>query len=161
MKYMTVTEIRSLGKSNAHTALAVMESLLMAYRPNTRLLPWRLTYPLYLHARYAASSIAHSILNQLPFVPYLSRACRSCGCRTQRLVFNVLICSKCTRNPRSYGWMVPARVAVKLGAYHIPYHIGPRGPLVLAVHIQNYGRVRRSQIVAAMNMTPCKGITGR
>jgi hypothetical protein len=160
MAYMTLPDICTLGQSNSHTALAVMESLLAVYRRNMRLLPWRLMYPLYLRARYAASAMAHDILNQLPFIPYLARACRSCGCRTQRRVFDVLLCSKCTRNPNKYGWMVPARIAVKLGAHHIPFHAGPRGPLVLAVHIQEYGRVRRMRIRKEMNLVWCRATIG-
>ena len=155
VSYISRRDIRALGDASSYTALAVMESLLVAHGGNTRRLPWRLMYPLYLRAKYAAHSTAHAILSQLPFIPHLSRACRACGRSTQRRVFDVLLCAKCTRNPNSHGWMVPARIAVSLQVYHIPYHSGPRGPLVLANHIQEFGRISRTRLFRTMNIVPC------
>lgn len=145
--YLTVRDVRVLAETSSGTALAAADCLVTVYAAHRVPVQWRMAYTLYLRARYAADDATDLTLRQLPFVPRLSRACRGCGVRTQRKVFNVLLCSVCTRNPNMrHAWMVPAVVARKLRAYTIPFHSGPRGPLVLAAHITAATGATRKQI---------------
>jgi len=149
---LTVGEVCGLACTSSTTALAAVDCIVAVYRACRAVPMWRLAYPLYLRAVYAADAATSVTLQQLPFISYLSRACRACGMRTQRRVFGVLLCSACTRNHRlTHTWMVPARVAVLYGAHHIPSHNGPRGPLVMAVHITQATGVTRKRIYRAFH----------
>ena len=151
MRYLTIADVCVLGTTSSTTALCAVDCVLSIHRARKSTPHWRLVYPLYLRAMYAADAGASPTLQRLPFISYLSRACRGCGTRTQRRVFGTLLCSGCTRNNRlTNAWMVPARVAVKLGAYHIPFHSGPRGPLVLAAHITQATGATRKRIHRAI-----------
>ena len=151
MSYLTVGQVRTLGSTSSTTALTAIDCIVSVYRAHGDTPSWRLTYPLFTRAIYAADAATSTTLQQLPFIAHLSRACRACGKRTQRHVFGVLLCSVCTRNHHLiHAWMVPARVAEAFGAPLLPYHNGPRGPLVLAAHItQATGKTRR-QIIRAL-----------
>ena len=151
LSYLTVGQVCTLGNTSSTTALTTIDCIVTVYGAHGGVPSWRLTYPLYMRAIYSADAATSATLQRLPFIAHLSRACRACGKRTQRHVFGVLLCSVCTRNHRlTHAWMVPARVAQAFGAPHVPYHNGPRGPLVMAAHItQATGKTRR-QIMRAL-----------
>ena len=121
--------------------------------------PWKLVFGTYLRARYAVGMHVYNIIREFDFVRRLSRACRCCGCPTQRVVLETPLCCSCTRNQRNRCWMVPLSVAQHYGvADHIFRHQGARVPLVFAEHIELLTSRSRRDLVMHMNL-PWKGRT--
>lgn len=146
-KYLTVADVKKLAAVSSETALVTLDCITHIYHAHHVSVPWHLAFPLYLRAEHAASLHALDVVRRLPFVSYLSRACRGCGKRTQRTVHDTLLCAACTRNDRLlHAWMVPARVAQKMGAHHIRVHHGPRCALVFAIDITRATRKGRARI---------------
>jgi len=155
----TRAEICALAAASSGMALHIMECL--TYH---RILSWGILYPVYLRARYAVHESAHDTLSKLWFVARLSRACRSCGFRTQRRVQGTLLCASCTRDPDLKCWMIPETFAVDRYHVYVPVHKGPRCRLVFAEHVQTAAshcngsrKVSRSMIVNGMaSRTTCR-----
>ena len=142
LQYLKVKEARILGDASSTTALAVLDCVTNVYAQQGATVPWHLAFPLYNRSVFVADPLAHATFAKLDFVSRMSRACRGCGRNTQRCVQGKYrLCAKCTRNKKlKYAWMVPASVAVKCGVPHVPFHRGPRGPLVFAEDILMYAQ---------------------
>jgi len=147
---MSARDVLHLASTSTAAAALVAECISQHDCPAWRV-PFRVSFSVYLRARYAIGEGVFEVLGRFAFVPYLSRMCRGCGRRTQRRVLSTLLCSVCTRNPNMRCWMVPARISTQLGivAYR---HTGPRGPLVFAEHVELLAGVRRSRIRRMMGL---------
>lgn len=131
LRYCGARDIAALGAVSTDLALYILQCLV-----HYRVQSWRLMFPIYLRARYAVHPCAFDIVSSLWFMPFLSRACRVCGKRTQRRVFGTLLCSACTRNETHKCWMIPESIATELFNVFVPVHNGPRCALVFAEHVQ-------------------------
>lgn len=139
--------MQRLAETSSETALACLECVIYIYKAHNTEIPWRLAYSLYLRAERSACEHTLETIQQLPFVSYLSRACRGCGKRTQRNVCGTLLCGECTKNDGLYyAWMVPAQVAVALGVHNVRKHRGARCELVFASDITRLGKKSRAKI---------------
>ena len=138
VRYMSDKDIVALARTNRYIAVQLAE-VVSKY-------PWRVSYSVYLCARYACGPAVFDTISMFPFLAYLSRACRCCGARTQRVVFGVLLCCKCTRNHRNRCWMLSTRAANQLGIYNIVYHSGARTKLVFAEHIEILSGLTRKDL---------------
>jgi hypothetical protein len=145
LTWLSAVEVCDLARSSQDMAVLVAEILVTYDRVGWRV-PWRVSYSVYLRARYATGPNVYDVVSRFRFISYLSRACRGCGKRTQRLVNEALLCSSCTRDPSMRCWMVPVSVAADLGLHYIFRHNGPRGALVFAEHLQILTGMTRLQL---------------
>ena len=131
---MLIALTRFLGRSG--TCALVKASPTIAYLVAESLqalscrVSFQLSFTMFLHARHAVGPGVWECLHRFSFASHLSRTCRSCGARTQRKVFGVLLCEKCTRNPSRPCWMVP--IDSLSVPSHVRHHKGRRSVLVLA-----------------------------
>lgn len=137
LSYCGAPGVAAVAAVSTDLALYILQCL-----DSYRVRSWRLMFPIYLRARYAVHPCAYDILSALWFMPYLSRACRVCGKRTQRRVFGTLLCASCTRNNNYKCWMIPESIAVNVFNVYVPVHSGPRCALVCAHHVQTAASFR-------------------
>ena len=125
-QWLGQTNTCNLAKSSPTVAYLLAECLcVLPYRVS-----FQLSFTVFLHAQHAIGPGVWECLNQFSFVSCLSRTCRSCGARTQRRVFGVILCEKCTRDAARRCWMVPVDSLVVPD--HVRQHNGRRSALVLA-----------------------------
>ena len=146
LEYTGDTGQVNLALTNQQTAVSIAECIV------DRGPPWRVAYRVYICARYATGRHVYGIVSRFAFLPMLSRACRSCGARTQRRVAGVLLCCKCTRNRRYRCWMLNLSVAHELGIHVIYHHCGARTPLVFAEHLQALAGMSRPKLVKHLGL---------
>jgi len=137
LRYAGPPGAAALGATCTNSALFTLQCLSYYHVQE-----WRLMFPIYLRARYAVHPCAYDVLSALWFMPYLSRACRVCGKRTQRKVLGTLLCASCTRNNNYKCWMIPESIAVNVFNVYVPVHKGPRCALVFAHHVQTAASFR-------------------
>lgn len=145
--FLVVADVLRLASTSSETALACIDCIIYVYQAHRVSIPWRLSFSLYLRAERSACAHTLQTVRRLPFVAFLSRACRACGKRTQRAVHGVLLCAECTRNSKlKYTWMVPRQVSTMMGAHGIRIHKGPRCELVFAHDITTLTGKSRTRI---------------
>ena len=112
---------------------------------------WQVKYETYLHGLH--KSLRCGMYNRLRAETYkymprvMSRACRGCGRRTDRKVYRVPLCEKCTKNKK--------RVWCMISTLRLPYrwyrgvrtHSGRRTNLVFIEDVVQTQRVSRRAIM--------------
>ena len=98
--------------------------------------PWCIRWEAFLHAMWAHDGHKWNVRLVVPRV--ISRTCRGCGKYTERKVFKVPLCEKCTRDTTKKWHMVSvASLGAKWKPGRAPTHSGRRGLLVFKPHLIN------------------------
>jgi len=97
--------------------------------------PWCTKWEAYLHSKWWYDGHRWPIRAIMPRV--ISRTCRGCGKYTERKVFAVPLCEKCTRDTAKKWHMVSvASLGSKWKAGMAPTHSGRRGLLVFKAELE-------------------------
>ena len=96
--------------------------------------PWCLRWEAYLHSKWWCDGHTWTARSVVPRV--LSRTCRACSRYTERRVFGVPLCERCTRDTSKKWHMVSvASLGNKWKPGLAPTHSGRRGLLVFKPHL--------------------------
>lgn len=144
--YQGFVDMIALCRSNVKFLVFVMRYV-VAQQGKVK---WPVLYETYLHGHYqslrgrAYVRLRSETYKLLPKV--MSRACRGCGRRTDRRVYHVPLCEKCTKD-RKRTWCMVGTLRVPYKWYRgIRVHSGRRTNLVFVQDMVNAGRVCRAAV---------------